>query len=83
VPIPTPIPVPIPTGSSPSSNPGYGTRTSNTQTHTTHGYGQRGVYADIGAGGESYESCRLFKSNYDRTGNAYWLNRYRVCLWRY
>ena len=75
VPIPTPIPVPIPTGS--SHNPGYGTGTS-----TTHQYGQHGVYADIGAGGGDYESCRVFKSNYDRTGNAYWLNRYRVCLWQ-
>jgi hypothetical protein len=75
VPIPTPIPVPIPTGS--GHNPGYGTGTS-----STHQYGQHGVYADIGAGGESYESCRVFKSNYDRTGNAYWLNRYRVCLWQ-
>jgi hypothetical protein len=75
VPIPTPLPVPIPTGS--NHNPGYGTGTS-----STHQYGQHGVYADIGAGGESYESCRVFKSNYDRTGNAYWLNRYRVCLWQ-
>jgi len=75
VPIPTPIPVPIPTGS--SHNPGYGTGIGN-----AHQYGQHGVYADIGAGGESYEACRLFKSNYDRTGNAYWLNRYRVCLWQ-
>jgi hypothetical protein len=22
----------------------------------------------------------LFKSNYDRTGSPYWLNRYKVCL---
>jgi hypothetical protein len=75
VPIPTPIPVPIPTGS--TSNPGYGTGTT-----YTHQYGQHGVYADIGAGGGDYGPCLLFKSNYDRTGNVYWLNRYRVCLWQ-
>ena len=74
VPTPTPIPVPIPTGSSP--NPGHGTG-------YTHQPGQHGVYAEIGAGGGGYDQCAWFKSNYDRTGNAYWLNRYRVCLWQH
>jgi hypothetical protein len=78
VPIPTPIPIPIPTGSGPSPNPGHGIGTS-----YTHGHGQLGTYADIGAGGGDYAPCRLFKSNYDRTGNAYWLKRYRVCLWQH
>jgi Wiskott-Aldrich syndrome protein len=67
-----PPPVPIPSGSSPS--PGYGAGTSYTQ------HGQVGVYADVGAG---YAPCQWFKSNYDRTGNVYWLNRYRVCLWQH
>jgi hypothetical protein len=66
-----PTPTPIPTGSSPSPNSG---------TVYTHQYGQVGVYADVGAG---YAPCQWFKSNYDRTGNAYWLNRYRVCLWQH
>jgi hypothetical protein len=78
VPIPTPVPIPVPTGSSPSPNPGYGNGTS-----YTHQRGQYGVYADIGADGGGHEPCWLFKSNYDRTGNAYWLNRYRVCLWQH
>jgi hypothetical protein len=56
------------------ANPSYGTGATSTQGH--------GVYADIGADGGDYDACRLFKSNYDRTGNAYWLNRYRVCLWQ-
>jgi hypothetical protein len=72
-PTPAPIPIPIPSGSSPS--PGYGTGTT-----YTHQYGQVGVYADTGTGGGGYEPCLLFKSNYDRTGNVYWLNRYRICL---
>jgi hypothetical protein len=71
---PTPIPVPIPSGSSPG--PGYETGTT-----YTHQYGQVGVYADVGGGGDSYEPCQWFKSNYDATGNVYWLRRYRVCLW--
>jgi hypothetical protein len=74
--VPTPTPIPVPTGSSP--NPGYGTGTS-----YTHQHGQHGVYAEIGAGGGGYDQCAWFKSNYDRTGNAYWLNRYRVCLWQH
>src|SRR5262249_32180149 len=50
---------------------------------TTHGYGTTsGVYADIGANVD-YASCEWFKNNYDRTGNIYWLRRYRVCLWQY
>jgi hypothetical protein len=71
---PTPVPVPIPTGSS----PGYGSGPT-----YTHQYGQVGVYADIGAGGDSYEPCQWFKSNYDRTGNIYWFRRYRICLWQH
>jgi hypothetical protein len=76
MPTPTPVPIPIPSGSSPS--PGDGTGTS-----YTHQYGQVGVYADIGAGGESYEPCQWFKSNYDGTGNVYWLRRYKICLWQH
>jgi hypothetical protein len=68
------MPSPIPSGSSPS--PGYGTGAT-----YTHQYSQGGVYADVGAGGESYEPCQWFKSNYDVTGNVYWLRRYRICLW--
>ena len=41
------------------------------------------VYADVGASGGDYGPCWLFKSNYDRTGSAYWLNKYRVCIWQH
>jgi hypothetical protein len=76
VPTPTPIPVPIPTGSSPSPNPGYGSGTS-----YTHQHGQVRAYAGVGAVG--YAPCWWLKSNYDKTGSAYWLKRYRVCLSQY
>ena len=39
------------------------------------------VFQPKGWGG--YDQCAWFKSNYDRTGNAYWLNRYKVCLWQH
>jgi hypothetical protein len=38
------------------------------------------AYADVGAG---YAPCQWFKTNYDRTGSAYWFNRYRICLWQH
>jgi len=75
-PTPAPIPVPVPNGSSPSPNPGYGTG-------YAHRYGQFRVYADVGAVGDGYAPCRWLRSNYDRTGNVYWLNRYNVCLWQH
>jgi hypothetical protein len=75
-PTPAPIPVPIPTGSSPSPNPGYGTG-------YARRYGQFRVYADIGVAGDAYAPCWWLRANYDRTGNVYWLNRYKVCLWQH
>jgi hypothetical protein len=70
VPIPT---IPVPTGTSPTPNPGYGT-----------GYayrrGQFRGYADVGVAGDAYAPCWWLRSNYDRTGNVYWLNGYMVCL---
>jgi hypothetical protein len=73
---PTPAPIPVPTGSSPSPNPGYGTG-------YAHRYGHFRVYADVGAVGDGYAPCWWLRDNYDRTGNVYWLNRYKVCLWQH
>jgi hypothetical protein len=70
VPVPTPIPVPIPT----RTYPGTG---------TTYAYRQSGVYVDIDGDGAGYDPCWWFRRRYDSTGNVYWLNRYRVCLWRH
>src|SRR5262249_13004618 len=70
----TPVPMPAPSGASPSPNPGYGTG-------YARRYGQFRVYADVGVAGDSYAPCWWLRANYDRTGNVYWLNRYKVCLW--
>ncbi len=47
-----------------------------------HGHGPFGVYVEVGGDGGGYNPCWWLKRNYYHTGRLYWLNRYRLCLWR-
>jgi hypothetical protein len=78
---PTPSPNPnLPT----AGTYGGGTKTGGgSGTSTTYVYRQSGVYVGLGGDGGGYDPCWWFKRKYDNTGNVYWLNRYRHCLWRH
>jgi len=71
------------TGNQPNPNLPWGNPGNGGGKKGPHGHGHSGVYVDFAGGGDGYRPCRWLRRKFQVTGNVYWLNRFRHCLWRH
>jgi hypothetical protein len=76
-----PIGEPIPNPNLPWGNPGQGGGGNKGPKGHGYGYGYGGGYVDFV--GDGHRPCWWLRRKFQMTGNVYWLNRFRHCLWRH
>jgi len=70
----------VPNPNLPWGNPGNG---GGNKGPKGHGYGHIGSYVEFSGDGGGYRPCWWLRRKFQATGNVYWLNRFRHCLWRH